>query len=434
MTKKWNLQDIHPGDQKKPARTQAPRARVEKSEAPKVARRQQGTESASYSRRKAGKRGGLLIKVGIVLVLLAIVAIITTMFLRGADIVLYPKHKSVTVQADFEAQTTPAAGELGYELLTLEAEAERQVNATGKEEVSERAEGTITIYNSFSEDSVRLVKNTRFESPDGLIFKITESAVVPGYSESDAEKVPGSITAEVFADDTGDEYNLPPTRFTVPGFEGEPEFDGIYAESNQAFTGGFEGEKYIIDNTELDTAKTSLHAELREALKARLESERPAGFVLYDDAVTFSFDSLPSTDDGDGLATIKERGRLHVPIFNTNEFAAYIAQKTVAGYEGESVHIENPLEMGFRYDTASSTSSISSEDTIRFKLSGDIILVWDFDEEQLKNDLAGLSKSALPTVLSGYTAIEKAEATIRPFWKRSFPEDTKYINLKITIE
>jgi len=434
MTKKWNLQDIHPNDRKKPARAPASRPSTEKSTAPKTSRRDQEASSVSYSRQKKRGKGGILLKVSIVLVVLAVLAVITTVFLRGADVVVYPKNKDVTVQADFSAYTTPTAGELGYELLTLEAEAERQVNATGKEEVSERTEGKITIYNSFSQNSVRLVKNTRFESPNGLIFKITESAVVPGYTGEGADKVPGSVTADVFADGTGEEYNLDATRFTIPGFEGEPEFEGVYAESSQPFSGGFEGEKYIIDTAELETAKASLHEELREALRARLESERPAGFVLYDEAVTFSFQSLASTDDGDGLATIKERGSLHVPIFNAADFASYLAQKTVAGYEGEAIRIDNPLDLNFRYESASSTTDIGSQNTISFKLSGDVTLVWDFEEKQLKTDLAGLAKSALPTVLSGYTAIEKAEATIRPFWNRSFPEDTKHINLKIILE
>jgi len=433
MTKKWNLQDISPNE----ARRKTPSKTVDKRTVParEETVREAPKRSAQPPRKSSKKKRGWYKIIALVL-LLGIIGFGSTFFFRGAEITLYPKNKEVTVEADFTAYTEPSAGQLGYEMLVLEADGERQVTASGQEEVEEHAVGSLTVYNEYSEKPIRLVKNTRFESPDGLIFRATESVVVPGYTtDEEGNKAPGTITAKVFADSTGEEYNIDPTDFTIPGFEGEPEFDGVYAKSTEAFTGGFEGAKFIIGEEELKTAEGSLHEELRDALRSRLETERPAGFVLYDDAVTFTFEELPSTDNGDGNATLKERGRLQVPLFNGEQFASYIAENTVAGYEGEDVALADPNTLSFAY-TASSTamSNLADENEVSFKLSGTAKLVWQFDEEMLKKDIAGLAKSALPTVLSGYTAVEKAEATIRPFWKQSFPDDPEDIGLNIVLE
>lgn len=429
MDKKWNLQDVRPSSQPKKQRGAGDisSGRSVPNEYAKERRSQTVSGGGFFSKRNL-MMGGIFVAVVVAVILIGILR-------TGADITIQPKYEDVTVQATFTAHSQPAAGELGYELLTLEADGERQVSATGQEEVSERTEGTITIYNKFSKNSLRLVTNTRFESPDALIFKITESAVVPGYTEDGSGKiVPGSITAEVYADQTGEAYNIGPSRFTVPGFEGEPEFDSVYAESSESFTGGFEGEKYMINDNELQSAQNALHEEIRTALRSRLETERPAGTVLYDNAVKFTFESLPSVDGGNGLAAIKERGVLRVPLFDGNKLATYIAESTVAEYEGEDITLANPDALTFSYaSSTTATNDLSSVSELNFTLSGNVRLVWEFDEETLLTDLAGQSRSALPTVLAQYPAILQAEANIRPFWKRSFPDNVEKIHLETDV-
>jgi len=175
-----------------------------------------------------------VITIFIVAVLILGFGFLISALISGADVTVYPKFKDATVQATFSAVKDPQVGELSYELLTLEADGERQVSATGEEQVSERATGNILIYNAFSTSPQRLIKNTRFESPDGLIYRINESVEVPGMVEDDdGSPVPGVITAKVFADGTGEQYNISPVRFTVPGLAGSDQFDTMYAESNE---------------------------------------------------------------------------------------------------------------------------------------------------------------------------------------------------------
>lgn len=436
MNQKWNLQDIRPAQPRKKRSLSDEETVVPRSKPPVEATRDEAEETMSINVVDGNKKKGKSLLVAMVLFFMVLGGgIVTSVLMAGAEVTVFPKYREPNVNAVFEATKTPQPEELAYEIITLDTTGERQVTASGQEEVKTQAEGTILIYNKHQAAPVRLVTNTRFES-NGLIFRIKDSAVVPAYSTDESGSiVPGVITAEVFADEPGEEYNLGPSRFTIPGFAGEPEFDNIYAESIESFAGGFNGQRFIIEEDELKTAKQALQTELRNSLLARVDAERPAGFVLFEDAVTFTYDSLPAVEYGDNLATIKEKVTMRIPMFESESFARFIAAATVPGYEQEAVRITQPETMEFAYTSATtSASNIAEAEKLEFKLTGRPQIVWVYDEAKLKADLANANKTALPAVLGKYPAIEKAEAVIRPFWKNKFPIEFDKIEVIEVIE
>jgi len=358
------------------------------------------------------------------------VGVVTTIVMSGADITVRPKAKEVTVSASIEAKKNPGAGELGYELLSLAEAGERRVSATGQQKVSTKATGQITIVNAFSNVRQRLIKNTRFESPDGLIFRIVDSIEIPGFTkDTSGATVPGTAIAKVIADGPGDTYNVKPSRFTIPGLKGSEQFDKVYAESKETMLGGYDGMKFIIDEGELSKARQELHLELRNKLMARLKTERPSGFTFFEPSITFAYDLLPATNAGDQTVVIKDQARLLAPLFKTDAFATYIASKSVPGYEGEAIRIEDPQKLTFSY--VATSSDISTLDSLKFRLDGGIKMIWTYDMEKLRSDLRGVSETALPQILSDkqYGAIERSRVIIRPFWKSSFPSDLSKIRI-----
>lgn len=430
MSQKWNLQDIRPAE---PRKKRMPTEPLVTKPQPRAVPKQdvEDLEPVVVNNGTKKKNRSLLIAL-IVFVVIVGFGIGASIMMGGAEVIVNPKYREPNVNAVFTAVSVQSsADDLTYEIMTLEAMGERQVTATGQEQVQSQAEGTIFIYNNHSKDTVRLVTNTRFESPDGKIFKIKDSAVIPGYTtDENGTKKPGVITAEVYADEIGEDYNLAPTRFTIPGFAGSPEYDNVYAESTNAFTGGFDGEKFIIDESELQTAEQALRLELRNSLLERIESEKPAGFVQFDGAVTFTYESLPTVEYGENLATIKEKANMRIPLFKEDAFAHFIAAATVPGYENEDVRIEDPSVLSFSYeDVATSNSNIAEASEIKFKLEGRPLIVWEYDAGKLKTDLVNKNRTAINTVLGGYPAIEQARAIIRPFWKTTFPSSLEKITL-----
>jgi len=463
MAQKWNLGDIVPPNKRK--KEERPSANIEHPfERPQVHREQRGMNDVRRSSNAQapvthvtaqedtepdvntyqppedrGERVSIKdlrrtrAKAWIITVLVLCVAVggglFATIVLGGAEVTVYPKHRDVAVSATFTGMLKPGPTDLGYELLSLAEEGEKRVTATGQEKVTAKSTGKINVYNSFSTTPQRLIKNTRFESTDGFIFRISESIVVPGYKKKpDGTIEPGTIAATVFADGTGNTYNLNPTRFTVPGLKGSEQFDKIYADSKELFTGGFDGMKYIINPEELATAKQALHQELRDTLLKKVESTKPNGYIFYEPSITFAYNTLPATDAGPQTVVIKEQARLLAPLFKMETFAARIAKQTVPGFTNEPVRIVDPSTLTFSY-TSTSTDDISTKESLDFTLNGKATLVWVFDSEKLRNGFRGVAKTALPTVISEYPGIERAEVKIKPFWKTSFPTDAGEIRI-----
>jgi hypothetical protein len=317
---------------------------------------------------------------------------------------------------------------LGYEVLSFEESGERTVAASGQEKVAERASGTMTIQNAYSSTKQRLIKNTRFESTNGLIYRITESVEIPGYTKSsDGAIVPGIATAKVIADGTGEQYNIPAGSFTIPGLKGSEQYEKVTGTTKEPMTGGFEGMKFIIDEGELSTARQELHLELRAKLFARLANERPNGFVFYEPSVTFEYISLPPAEASGQSVTIKEQVRLMAPLFKSDTFSAHVAKRAIPGYDGEPVRLADAQALSFTYPASS--TNLSNVDSFEFNLSGQPEIVYVYDAEQLRTRLLGMSQQQLPLVLADFPAIERSKAIIKPFWRDTFPKDVEKIRI-----
>ncbi len=465
MAQKWNLQDIVPPGRVRKAK--APQGGVVPGRAVHAPRdmRDMRREEARQSQKQQGMQGqeayradvhpheehydagdasivhlevtdGRLARVrrfiffGVAVAVVAFLGFSITILMSGATVTVTPKSHQTTVQTTVEASLKPQVGKLGYELLTLKEEGGRQVPTTGKEDVKERASGSIMVFNAFNTTPQRLIKNTRFESPTGLIYHIEDSIVVPGYTKDAAGTIiPGSVSAKVFADGTGETYNIRSLRLTIPGLKGSAQYDSMYAEADATgLSGGFEGTKLIIDENELATARQQIQTELSDKLLARIKTERPNGFILYDSAIRFGYESLPATNAGGEAVLLKERAYLYVPLFNESTFASFIAKNTYPSYSDEPVRIAKPDDITFAYDL-DPLEDISKREDISFTLSGPVQIVWMFDADALKKDLVGLAEKALPTVLTSYPAIDRADAVMRPIWKRTFPADLEDITV-----
>ncbi len=431
MTQKWNLQDIRPAE---PRRRRPEVVPSLETNSPRINERKPVDEYDDGGGTiviKNGKREGrfnfIILTSVVVLVIASIFGI--SLLVSKTTLTVYPEYNQPVVNAEFIAYPEKRDGELSYEIMTLTESGERQVKATGQETVTEQAKGFIEIIKS-TPGAERLIKNTRFRSPDGKIFRIQESVVVPGaVSDTGGNLVPGTIRAEVFADAPGQDYNLAAgTRFDIPGFAESnltELYNSIYAESREAFTGGFSGPRFIIDDNELSTAVQSLQIELRDKLLARVSSEQPAEFVGFPGAVAITYNSLPTLQFGDDLVTVREQAVLQLPLFKESDFAGYVAKETITTYQsGESVRITNLNDLTFSYkDATTSASNIADATALAFTILGKPQVVWNYDPEKLKSDLEAKPLTAISVALSAHTGIRSAEITGKPFWRRSFPEN-----------
>jgi hypothetical protein len=438
MAQKWNLQDIRPAEPR--------RRRVLQGNNPQPNRPTAvATPPPQYT--STEDTGTIVIENGTkkrnfrtLYAIFAFVAIVSVAGIVSAltgrtEVVIFPQHREPNVNAEFTAFPDARDDELTYEVMTLEATGERQVAATGQTMVETQATGEIEIIKT-TPGAERLIKNTRFKSSDGLVFRIQESVVVPGaVRDTSGTSVPGTIRASVFSDGVGEQYNLPAnTTFNVPGFEenGFTElYNAISARNPSAFTGGYSGPRFQVNPDELATARQALQIELRDKLLADVATQMPAGFIGLPGAIAISYSELPAVAHGDNLATIREQAILQIPLFTDTDLGSFLARETVATYTGTPpVRITDPSVLSFSYtDTSMNAKTIANEPSLTFTLTGRPHLVWTYDVDRLKSDLATLPKSSLNNAVSAHPGIEGAQVYMTPFWQQHFPENPDDITI-----
>ncbi len=430
MSQKWNLQDIRPAAPRQPRPvTRPPHA----SRPTTVAAPDDIPHIVIEDGRSRQSRRPFYIIAAFALIIIVTVTI--SAFTGKTVLTVYPQIKEPNINAEFTAYPTPRENALSYTILTLEATGERQVKASGQVEVTETTTGTITIIKN-TPGAERLIANTRFRSPDGKIFRISEAVVVPGaIKDGSGATVPGTIQASVTAAEPGESYNLPAkTRFTVPGFQENgftALYESIYAENTEAFTGGFAGPQYQIDDAELSTARQALQIELRDQLLNRIQTERPAGTIAFMEAVALTYTMLPTVAYGNDLVTLKEQAILQIPLFEELMFGTFLASEAIATYDGGDVRVKDPTVLTFSYtNSTTSASVIANEPSLTFSLVGKPLLVWQFDALKLAKDLATLPKTALNNAITAYPGIRAAKVTITPFWRQSFPAQPENIRIE----
>ena len=427
MTKKWNLQDIRPAEPKKP-RPSRPTEIAPEDRAPREQlAEKEDIPSIEIGYETKGDKKRLIISI-ILFVVIVAGGIGLSALMGKTELTVHPFYREPNVSSVFTAYPDKREDSLSYEILTLEATEEAEVKATGQMQVDEQATGMIEIIKT-TPGSERLIKNTRFRSPEGLVFRIQESVVVPGAED---DTTPGSIQTEVFADEAGEEYNLEAgTEFDIPGFEegGFTElYNSISAVSPTSFTGGYSGPQFQIDENELTTARQGLQTKLREDLLAKIDSEKAADFIAFPGAVAITYNELPAVRQGEDLVTIKEQATLQIPLFNNTEFGSFLAQETIATYDDNPVRVDDPSQLTFQYTSATTSSnSIANEPSLEFRLTGKPLLIWQYDAEGLTRDLVGLPKTAITNAVGAYPGIQEASVNITPVWKRNFPESPEDI-------
>ncbi len=300
------------------------------------------------------------------------------------------------------------------------------VAASGTKQVSRSASGVITIYNTGSTDAQRLIANTRFQSPDGKIYRIHDSVTVPAVTKAaDVSTVPGTATVTVYADSPGDSYNLSTdTRFTVPGFKGDPKYDEFYAEA-AAVVGGYVGPEPAVADADLSKATDTLKQGLSQAAQSALTSQIPAGYIAVPGTLVATFSDISQAPDGATSADLSQTITMSGAVVSAAALASAIARQSVDSYNGESVAFADLGQI-----TISAATTTAPGQDIPVVLSGTPTLVWQYDPNALKAALVGKSKATFQSIVESFApAIARADAKVRPFWEANFPSDPAKIDV-----
>jgi hypothetical protein len=364
--------------------------------------------------------------IGGVSTLVVIIGLLTFVF-NSATVTIVPKHEDIQDMSKvYSLSLTGDAGTIGYTLATSTLTKTKTLSVSETKVVESKASGKIVIYNNFDSEPQRLIKNTRFESAAGKIYRVNQSVVVPGKNGT----TPGSIEVTVYADEVGSSYNAAPTDFTIPGFKGTERYSGFFARSNGPLTGGASGNVSLVAGSDIDAAKDELALELREAVKANLKEIKRDGYVALPAAIKVDIvDNEQALRTGE-TSTYSATVTGYLPLVQNTSLAQALAL-VLREYNNEAVRLDYADTLTI---TPKDVSTINTATQTEVLIEGDPRIVWVTDEATLKTQLLGKSKKEFATVMSTVASVIKADITFSPLWLNRFPTDTAKINIEESLK
>lgn len=377
--------------------------------------------------------------IGAIAVMAAVSCLAASLYTARATFDISPATVSVPVDKVVTASSAAKAGFVQYHVAQFSAAESAVLPASDGPAVSDKAGGQVVLYNAYSREAVRLIVNTRIAGDNGLIYRLTGSAVIPGYTVSGGSKQPGTATAAVIADQPGDSYNMPASAagetMHIVAFNGGPRYDLEYAKIKTPASGGFTGRKKIIDQSALASSTAALKAVLAADLAAQADAAVPADSVAYAAAYNPTFSEPEVSDNGSSSAKLTVSAALYAPYFRKADLISALAgADAAAGFAGFGYKTVGLGGLSMIVANAGSFSAAKGTVMVA-KFNGDFSLVGQVPVDEIRKKLAGMPLSKSGAVLESYAPVidlSKSSGQLSPPWLSDIPADPARIVINVS--
>jgi hypothetical protein len=367
-----------------------------------------------------------------IIVIAAIAFYAVTALFDHATIVIDFQQTPWTYQNNFVADASSSATGINgttnvipAQIFTTSKNVTQLFPASAVQNVSLKAQGMITIYNDYSAKPQELVATTRFLTPNGQIFRITNNVTVPGATMTNGTIAPSSITAPIVADQPGPAYNIGPVaKLTIPGFQNDPGREaGFYGAITASTTGGFTGTKAVPTASDIASAKASTTALLEAALQGGFSGSYPNNFKILDGATSVAVTKVvvnTSTDSNGnfsvfGVATLQAIG------FDESALKTYLLS---LAQTQEQNSVFSTINLNY-----SSVAANFTQGEVSFSLSVQATLEPQFSASQFQSTIAGTSISSARAAIAGLPQLSNGTISVWPFWLWDIPTNPNKVHI-----
>lgn len=300
-------------------------------------------------------------------------------------------------------------------ILQTEIEKSNKFTTPASEITATQASGLVTIINNHT-TSQPLVITTRLLTAAGLLFRLQSSVNIPAG---------GKVEVLAKADQTGDQYLIGPTKFTIPGLN-ESLQQKIYAESYGPMTYAKSTKKQITQEV-YNQAKDELINLIKDEALTTFQSQITETETIKEDALAIEIleeKSNAKIGDEKNDFEITLKTKVKTLAFNEND----LRQKVIEGLQaslasGDQAEYNNPqmvLNIELYPKEPSNIAVITGQYQIKV-----INKVIDL------NIIKGLSKPEAENELKNLDNVESAEVKLFPFWVTKVPSDDNKIKVII---
>lgn len=351
---------------------------------------------------------------------------------------IQPHLESLSFEETFEARIGAKNIELEEKIIpgeffTREFEKWEKFESTGRSQKTVKAEGKIRVYNNHTPPTpVTLRAQTRFLSAeDGKIFRSPKKIYIPSARTENGRVIPGVAEIEVIAQEAGEDYNIGPSKFSVPGLAGTSLYYTVYAESDSPMTGGFKREIKIVSKEDIEKAEVALGQLLFQEAKGFLKNEIPGDFILLDDAILEESAEVhclqkPETETSEfscqGKIKIKGLG------FKVSELKELVKVSAKPFLSPSKILL--PETLNFEYQRI---GVILGEGKMVSDLKIEAKIYKEVPVDTLSEQIAGYSKQEIEEVIFGsYPQVRSIEMKFWPFWVKGAPKNPARIRIELT--
>jgi hypothetical protein len=370
--------------------------------------------------------------VGIVVVVAAVVALgawaVAILFGHVTIAINFtetPWQYAGTFIADKSASTVNGTnGVIPAQVFSINKNTTQLFPASGEQNMSVKATGMLTIYNAYSSAPQTLVATTRFVTPDGKIFRLVGSVVVPGAAITNGQIVPSSINAPVVADAAGSDYNVGPVaKLTVPGFANTPKFAGFYGALASSTSGGFTGEKPVPTAADIAAAKASTTVILQAALGNSLAGTYPNNFMILASTTQVTKLTVNTSTDQNGKFSAFGEATLSAIGFDQAAFKTFLLGLAQTA-EPSSTFSSLALQYG-----GITPDFVGGK--VNFSVNAQGSLEPAFSSSTFDGIIEGKSIASARMAIASLPQLENGSISVWPSWLWSIPSDSKKIELNV---
>lgn len=360
---------------------------------------------------------GLLIALA---VLLAGGGLLAAFLLPKAVISVTPKadplSADVPITFSAKAQAPDVAGHVvPAKPIEVTLTATTDTAATGTAGSGDKAKGDITVVNTLSKNQP-LVARTRFQAPNGGIFRSQAAVVVPAG---------GQTTVSVVADDGGEDGNLQPgTKLSIPGLGGSA---SVYGQVDTALGGGSSGQgAKQVSAADADRGKTELAQKAATDGLDQAKAKLAVGYKLNEQvAATSVLSSTTSPKVGTTADRFTASGSVKVTYFTYHDEDV---QNIVSPALKAKVPAGSDLVDGTPKETFSITSA--SADSLVGTMKASTFASNQVSRDQIKEAVAGKSPEDAIAQLKRSGQADNVTVKLSPFWVHRIPNAASKIEIR----
>lgn len=327
-------------------------------------------------------------------------------------------------------QTNTDAATIKSVIQEEKQEASVEFDATGTEEVGERAAGTLTLTRS-APGNVSVPFGAGFSN--GECTFVTQSQVtVPGatpggFNGSGFSIVPGTIDVRVQATAVGEQCNLSGRNY-------DSTVDGITASGSQ-MAGGSKKTIKIVTAADVQKATQQLNEQKGDDKKAALIAKFDDGVVVIQDSfVANSADPRSEPAIGKEATTGKAKVTSEVTYTVTG-----VAKSDLGTYFKDAIE----QQLTSKEDQRIYDDGVSGVKLTAFKQTGNNASVTietngkvgpKIDDDAIKEQVKGKRYGEIQSTLKEIEGVNDADTKFSPFWVRTVPSDANKIKIEFKLQ